>query len=55
MTASLDVEYVHVHNPFLCPAHVDGCGCPSLDDWLCNPYMMLGFCPDDIAVMPGAP
>jgi hypothetical protein len=45
----------HVHNPFTCPAHVPGCGCPDLDGSLCNPYRVGGHCPDDLPVMPDDP
>lgn len=45
----------HVHNPWLCPAHVDGCSCPGLDGYVCNPYCDLEYCPDGIEVMPGDP
>jgi hypothetical protein len=45
---------VHVHDPFRCPAHVGGCGCPDLEGWTCNPYHVAGHCPGDLAVMPGA-
>lgn len=44
----------HAHSPSLCPAHVSGCcGCPDLENWLCNPYYVPGFCPDAIELMPG--
>ena len=42
----------HVHDPFRCPAHVEGCDCPDLENWVCNPYHAAGHCPDDIQVMP---
>lgn len=42
----------HAHDPFRCPAHCDGCDCPDLDAYLCNPYYIAGFCPDDLLVMP---
>jgi hypothetical protein len=42
----------HEHNPFLCPAHADGCGCPRLAGSLCNPYYAAGHCPGSIDVMP---
>ncbi len=42
----------HVHNPWTCPAHVSGCGCPDLPNSACNPYHVAGCCPDDIDVIP---
>ena len=42
----------HDHDAYRCPAHVDGCGCPDLDNWQCNPYYVAGHCPDAIDVMP---
>ena len=37
----------HVHDPFRCPPHVAGCGCPDPENSLCNPYYVAGHCPDD--------
>lgn len=45
-------EGMHVHDPFRCPAYVDGCDCPDLDGYLCNPYCVTGYCPDAIEIMP---
>lgn len=42
----------HVHDAFRCPAHAEGCDCPDLENWLCNPYFDPGYCPDGIEVMP---
>lgn len=42
----------HVHDPFRCPAHTEGCGCPDPAGSLCNPYRVAGHCPDDLDVMP---
>lgn len=44
----------HVHDPFRCPAHVEGCDCPDPADSLCNPYRVAGYCPDDLEVMPAS-
>lgn len=43
----------HVHNPWLCPAHIEGCDCPDVS-YVCNPYRVAGYCPDDIDLMPVA-
>jgi hypothetical protein len=45
----------HVHDPFRCPAHVPGCGCPDLEGYVCNPYCDLEYCPAGLEVMPGDP
>jgi hypothetical protein len=42
----------HVHNPWTCPRHVEGCDCPDREGSLCNPYHVAGHCPDDLDVMP---
>jgi hypothetical protein len=42
----------HIHDSHRCPAHVDGCSCPDLENWLCNPYWIADHCPDEIEVMP---
>jgi len=43
----------HVHDSYQCPAHVRGCNCPDLENYLCNPYCVVGHCPDAIELMPG--
>lgn len=43
---------MHQHNAFLCPAHVRGCSCPSVEGFTCNPYREIDYCPDDIDYMP---
>lgn len=35
------------HDTFLCSPHVEGCDCPSIEDWLCNPYFVAGYCPTE--------
>ena len=42
----------HIHNPWLCPAHFTDCGCEDREGSLCNPYRIVGFCPDDLEQMP---
>lgn len=48
-------EVPHAHNPWTCPAHAPGCGCPDLPGAACNPYHRPGDCPDDLDVMPDDP
>jgi hypothetical protein len=45
----------HLHDSWQCPEHVRGCGCLSLDGYLCNPYWVRGYCPDGLLVMPDDP
>jgi hypothetical protein len=45
-------DSAHVHDPFQCPSHVEGCDCPDLENWRCNPYCVAGYCPDAIELMP---
>lgn len=48
----------HTHDAFMCPPHVDNCSCPELkdftvlEDYICNPYFVKGYCPFQIEVMP---
>lgn len=51
----LQAAAAHVHNPFTCPAHAPGCGCRDLGASMCNPYRKVGYCPDDLPVMPDDP
>jgi hypothetical protein len=43
---------LHVHDSYMCPAHVGACNCPNIEEYLCNPYYVAGHCPDNIEVMP---
>jgi hypothetical protein len=53
MNAGVMTAAGHAHDAFRCPAHVRGCDCPDLGNFLCNPYCELGYCPDAIHMMPG--
>lgn len=35
------------HDTFLCPPHVQGCGCDPRNECVCNPYCVLDYCPTD--------
>ncbi len=35
------------HNIFLCSPHVDGCACTTREEFVCNPYCVLNYCPSD--------
>lgn len=36
----------HTHNIFTCAPHVEDCPCPDLERMSCNPYWVIGACPD---------
>ena len=35
------------HNSFICDPHVRGCECEPRDEFVCNPYCVLDYCPTD--------
>ena len=48
-------EPKHIHDSYQCPTHCWGCNCPNLEEWICNPYWVNEYCPDNLEVMPDDP